>query len=266
MPEGSPTHLDLLLPTDPGRPAQLDVADLAAHYAYPAAAPGRCWVRANMVASLDGAAAGGGGRSAALSTPADRRVFHLLRGLADVVVVGAGTARSEGYGPVAEHPDLADAREAQGRRRSAVLVQLSRSGRAHAGRGTFANPGDAYVVVAQDDSDAVDAAVDSAGAASVLLAPSASGGGPDLAVVLAMLAARGLTRVLCEGGPSLLDDLVAADLLDELCLTTSPLLGGGSQLRLLGGQGSDTRRMRLAGLLHADSALLGRWVRDRPMS
>ena len=255
-------RFDVLLPgrrsTDGGEPA-----DLAVHYAHPLPSDGGCWVRANMVISLEGAAAGADGRSAPLSSPADRRLFHLLRGLADVVLVGAGTARRERYGPVAEHPGLVTGRGAAGQRPAAVLVQLSRSGRAEAGRGMFAQPGDAFVVVAMDDADAVEEAVAAAGEEAVLLAPRAPAGGPDLSVVLGMLAARGLRRVLCEGGPSLLADLVAEDLLDELCLTTSPVLGGGPNLGLLGHGVPEARRMRLAGLLHADSALFARWVRDR---
>src|SRR5205823_5239478 len=52
-----------------------------------------------MVASLDGAATVRG-RTGGLSGGADRQVFAMLRALADVIVVGAGTARIEGYGPV----------------------------------------------------------------------------------------------------------------------------------------------------------------------
>lgn len=271
MPEPVAPGFDVLLPAGslpaagatagPGR--LTDATTLAEHYAYPSTADGRCWVRANMVTSLDGAAAGADGRSALLSGPADRRLFHVLRGLADVVLVGAGTARAEGYGPVTEHPELQGLRAAAGQRPAAVLVQVSRSGRAGAARGLFDRVGDAYVVVAMDDADAVDNAVDAAGEESVLLAPPAGIGGPDLAVVLAMLAARGLHRVLCEGGPSLLADLVAADLLDELCLTTSPVLGGGARLGLLGREVAEARPMSQAGLLQAGSTLFARWVRDR---
>ncbi len=76
---------------------QSDLADedLARLYAYP---PGP-WLRANFVASVDGAAHLDGA-SAGLSSDADRHVFALLRTLADVVLVGAGTARTERYGPV----------------------------------------------------------------------------------------------------------------------------------------------------------------------
>ncbi|MGH3991829.1 MAG: dihydrofolate reductase family protein, partial [Pseudonocardiaceae bacterium] len=88
-----------------------EIADI---YAYPNP-PSRkdCWVRANFVASLDGAATLDG-RSEPLSSPADKRVFRLLRALADVILVGAGTVRVEGYGwthlDVAEHSFLRHSR------------------------------------------------------------------------------------------------------------------------------------------------------------
>jgi riboflavin biosynthesis pyrimidine reductase len=81
-----------LLPSPTARP--IDDAALAAEYAYPdASAP---WVRVNFVASADGAVSVEG-RSRPLGSPADRRVFGLLRELADVVLVGAGTVRVEDY-------------------------------------------------------------------------------------------------------------------------------------------------------------------------
>src|SRR5262250_3460046 len=83
----------------PGGSALTDAA-LAGLYAYPdpRASPGR-WVRANMVASLDGAATLDG-RTRGLSSEADEQVFAMLRALSDVILVGAGTARAEHYGPV----------------------------------------------------------------------------------------------------------------------------------------------------------------------
>jgi riboflavin biosynthesis pyrimidine reductase len=62
------------------------------------AGAGRPWVRVNMISSLDGAIAVRG-RSGTLGGPPDRRLFMVLRSLADVIVVGAGTMRTEGYGP-----------------------------------------------------------------------------------------------------------------------------------------------------------------------
>ena len=81
-----------------------DADGLADAYAYP---DGRTWIRANFVSTVDGAARGTDGRSASISPEVDRSVFALLRSLADVILVGAGTARQEGYEPV--RPDEVDA-------------------------------------------------------------------------------------------------------------------------------------------------------------
>lgn len=78
---------------------ELSDDDLAALYEFPAVGD-KTWVRAIFISSADGAAEGADGASASLSNPGDRRVFALQRSLRDVVLVGAGTARTEGYRPV----------------------------------------------------------------------------------------------------------------------------------------------------------------------
>ena len=237
---------------------------LGAHYAYPASvADGRAWVRANMVTSLDGSVTGADGRSASVSGTADKQVFRVLRGLADVVLVGAGTARTEGYGPARPHPAFARARRDAGRREAAVVVQVTRSGVVASGRGMFDATGAALVALPAGDDEAYRRAVATAGADGVLLAGHVDDGGTDLADLLARLADRRLTRVLCEGGPALLGAMAAADLLDELCLTTSPVLVAGGGNRSVVGAGVDPLRFGLAGLLHADGTLLARWERRR---
>jgi riboflavin biosynthesis pyrimidine reductase len=58
------------------------------------------WLRVNFVASVDGSAQGSDGRSGTINNEVDKQVFHALRRSADVILVGAGTARAERYGPV----------------------------------------------------------------------------------------------------------------------------------------------------------------------
>lgn len=262
MPEPGGT-LDVLLgPHAPGQVEVSDVDALVAHYAAGAQQEGR-WLRANMVGSVDGAAAGADGRSGSISSPVDKSVFGLLRGVADAVLVGAGTARAEGYGPAGRHRVLAARREQAGRRGSAVVVQVTRSGRVEAARGMFEEPGRALVVMPDGDAEGLARARDVAGADAVVLAGHVDDGGPDLARALDALAERGLRHVLCEGGPSLLGDVLRADLLDELCLTTSPVLVAGDAPRVAVGAPAGPHGFRLAGLLHADSTLLARWVRRR---
>jgi riboflavin biosynthesis pyrimidine reductase len=62
--------------------------------------------------------------------------------------------------------------------------------------------------------------------------------------------------VLCEGGPHLLGDLAAADLLDELCLSLSPTLAGPGASRIIAGQPLEARRMKLAHVLAGDDGFL----------
>lgn len=261
------SELDVLLGSaagDPVRVARADPAALAELYPWPEPPAGRhTWVRATMVQSLDGATAGDDGRSGSVSSAVDREVFRMLRGLADVVLVGAGTARAEGYGPALVNRDLVGARRSRGSRDAAVVAQVTSSGGVEAGRGMFDEPGAALVVLADGDPAALERAVDVAGQDAVVLAGHMDDGGVDLAAALGALADRGLPRVLCEGGPALLGALAAADLLDEMCLTTSPTLVGGEAVRVVTGEALAGRRYVLAGLLHSDSSLLARWVRDR---
>jgi riboflavin biosynthesis pyrimidine reductase len=87
----------------------------------------------------------------------------------------------------------------------------------------------------------------------------------DLRGTLGALASRGLSRVLCEGGPRLLADITAAGLLDELCLTLSPVLAGSEPVRVLASSGRPgetafpARRLELAHLLEEDGVLFGRY-------
>ena len=83
----------------------------------------------------------------------------------------------------------------------------------------------------------------------------------DIRAMLAQLAERGLTRVLCEGGPHLLGSLQAAQALDELCLTVSPALAGPGAGRITAGVGVEPQRMRLAHVLTDDELLFTRYVR-----
>lgn len=230
-------------------------AELAEAYAYPPvdpADPGRPWVRVNFVASADGAATAAG-RSAGLGSAADRKVFGLLRELAEVIVVGAGTARAENY---------------RGARR--------------ASRVTGRPPPIAVVTATGDlDPDAV-LFTDTSVPPLVVTGRACPAGnrgrlraaGADLVVLdtvrvtpaglLSTLAGRGLRRVLCEGGPRLFGDLIAEDSVDELCLTISPVLAGGDAGRIADGDaGRELRGMRLVGALTETDALLLRYVRDR---
>jgi riboflavin biosynthesis pyrimidine reductase len=232
-------------------PSYDDDVDLLAAYRWP---EDRAWVRANMVSSLDGSAVRDG-RSEGLSGPADQAVFRVLRGLADVVLVGAGTARTEGYRALRAKPAYAEVRAALGQRPAPVLAVVSGRLALDPSSELFHGGAEPTVVVTCEGSDAgVRARL--AEAAEVVIRGSDA---VDLAGALDHLADRGLTRVLCEGGPSLLADLVAAGRLDELCLTFSPQLVGGAGRRIL--DGADLAvPLSVGHVLEADGVLLTRYV------
>lgn len=187
---------------------------------------GRPWVMANMVASVDGAYAVDG-RSAGLGTAGDRLVFHALRGLADVVLVGAGTARDERYRRPAANPELLDARTRLGQAPAPRLVLVSRSGRIPADQPFLHGEGAEPLLV-----HAGTAEVD--GPPGVETMACGADGGVDLHELLRRLHADGHRWVLTEGGPGLLGQLHVAELLDELFITTSPRLVGGRDVGVLG--------------------------------
>jgi riboflavin biosynthesis pyrimidine reductase len=240
-----------LLP--PGRDVQ--PPDLAALYAYPAGLD-RAWVRANMIESADGAAAVDG-LSGGLSGPGDRAVFRVLRALADVILVGAGTAREEKYRPARVRPEWAGLRA--GRPAAPPIAVLSgRLGLDLAGPLlTGPVPGARTIVITSAAADpGLRAAVTAH--ADVIVAGEQQ---VDLAAAVGELAQRGHRRILAEGGPRLLGQLAAAGLLDELCVTVSPVLAGGPAGRILHGPpGGRPARLDLAHLLADDGYLFCRYL------
>lgn len=183
--------------------------------------PGRPWVLANMVAGLDGGVAVDG-RVRGLSGPTDKALFVFLRSLADFVLVGAGTVRAERYGPVRLPTDLVDERRARGQQDAPTLVVVSASLRLDPDLPLLQGGSDRPVVVTCAASNH-GRRRELEQVADVVVAGDL---GVDLAVALGELAHRGAGTVLTEGGPLLLGELVTAGLLDELCLTIAPVVGG----------------------------------------
>lgn len=207
-------------------------------------------LRVNFVASTDGAVAVDG-LSAGLSSPTDKEVFRVLRMVCDALLVGAGTFRHENYRALTLDPARRAWRTEKGLSAYPCLVVFSKSLDLDPGHRalreapvrpvivTPADPGDhplrqvAEVIVAADPVAAVDA-----------------------------LRGKGMTSLLCEGGPGLLGILSGADLVDEVCLTVSPLLAGPGADRIVTGTPHGPRRMRLAHAFAADDGmLLTRWSR-----
>ncbi|MBC9735285.1 dihydrofolate reductase family protein [Nocardioides marmotae] len=214
-------------------PRNGDLADLYA-------VPRRPWLRANMVGTIDGAATGPDGRSGSINNAADHRVFGMLRSLADAVVVGAGTARAEGYGP-ADVPIVLVSRRAEvpptlrGHEPGRVLVATC--GTAEHLEEARALLGHEHVLVLGEES-------------------------VDLVALRAALVARGWESLLSEGGPHLLADLLAAGLVDELCTTVVPRVVAGEGPRITAGPPADVPLL-LELLLEERGTLLARWFVER---
>jgi len=248
------TQLSLL-----GGAVAVDDDQLYRLYAYPADLI-RCVVRANAIASLDGGATTGG-TSGGLGAAGDRRLFAVQRELADVIVVGAGTARAENYGGARMSIAQRQRRQARGQGEIPPLALVTRSGLLEHDlpvlTGSEVRP---LVLTAAAAAD--DARSRLRSTAEVIDCSAADPGQVDLAVLLDRLADRGLPRVLCEGGPSLLGAFIAAGLLDEMCLTSAPILVGGSAVRIAAGGPDVATRMRRAHVLTDDDGYLySRYVR-----
>lgn len=253
----------LLHPVD-GQPAGALTRDGLVHlYRWPRAA-GFARVRSNFVATLDGSVQGLDGRSGSINTESDHEVFALHRGLADVILVGAGTVRDEGYRAVDLEPWQTSLRVAEGLAPFPTLVVITGSLRLDP---AFADPphehGPVIVVTTAEHDDAAVRPFQDRGA-QVLRSPGAT---IELTWVLAQLAAAGLTRVLCEGGPSLHRDLIAQGLLDELSLTLAPSAVGGVGHRSTSGAALTERAdFQLAFVLLGDDQTLFTSYRRRESS
>lgn len=251
----------LLLPTDATFVTDpMDDDGLSHVYAYPAdVGPERPWVRANFVATLDGAATGNDGHSGSINTGADREVFLLLRALSDVVLVGAGTARTEGYRPPKTKARWTALRARLGMTSPPSIAVVSRSADvppllSEQREGA----GDVFMITCTDaPPEAVRLARHTLGQDRVIVCGDQS---VDLRVAIHELAERGMSRILCEGGPHLMQGLVASGVLDELCLTVSPLLVGGEHPRIVAGPEMSLDLVPHS-LIEADGALIGRWLR-----
>jgi riboflavin biosynthesis pyrimidine reductase len=253
-------HADPLSAAGPITPATAGVDDLIAAlgeiYAYE---EGPC-VRANMIASVDGAIMLDG-RSGGLSGPADRLVFRVLRSLADVIVVGAGTARAERYRQV--QPGELWQQFRTGRPPAPPIAVLTRRLDLDLTSKLFGDVGLARTIVITTEQAPQDRLQAAARVADVVVAGKEDVGP---AASINVLGQRGYRRILVEGGPNLLGQLTAADLVDELCLTISPVLEGGySAARVTmaphGDGPAKIAGLRLASVLQDDGFLLTRYAR-----
>ncbi|HTN25946.1 MAG TPA: dihydrofolate reductase family protein [Solirubrobacteraceae bacterium] len=248
-----PVTLRRLLP----QPAELTADELAATLDFAALAPpARPYVAVNMVATVDGRATVSG-RTAPISSTADRQVFHALRTRVDAVMVGAGTVRTERYGRLVRDPARREQRHAAGLDPDPLAIVVS---------GRLDIPPD--VPLLQDPAQRVvfvtasDAVIEGCAASVAYLRSPAV----DLPAALARLRAEhGVRSILCEGGPTLNGSLLAEDLIDELFLTTfATVAGGAGALTIVeGGAVAGPRALELVWLLACGSELFARYARAR---
>jgi riboflavin biosynthesis pyrimidine reductase len=233
-------------------PRPLDEEGLARAYAV----AGDHGVRVNFVTSADGAVELAG-LSRGLSSPADRRVFGVLRMLCDAVLVGAGTVRREGYHAVRLDERQRAWRTARGLSPYPRLVVVSRGLDLDPRQDAFADAPIPPVVLTAAASPA-DRRRALSGVAEVVTVGERD---VDLAAAVPLLRGDGLRHVLSEGGPQVLGALTAADLVDELCLSVSPVLAGPGANRITAGPPSAPRSLTLRHALAAEGMLLLRYGR-----
>ena len=231
---------------------ELDDLELAEAYAYPR----ERWLRTNMVMSADGAGSLDG-LSGGLSAAGDKRVFGILRVLADVVLVGSGTAEAENYKPARPRPALASLRA--GRPATATIAVISGSLDLDLESPLFTDaPADARTIVITREAARPELRAAAAKVADVIVAGQDK---VDLPAALTALADQGLSRVNCAGGPHLLSQVAAGGLLDELTLTVSPILAGPGAGRIVAGAAfASASPLTLAQILTEDGYLFCRYL------
>jgi len=242
-----------------GSVGELDGDKLPELYDYPADL-NRVWLRANFIASLDGAASVGG-TTGGLGGPGDRAVFSLLRELADVILVGAGTVRVENYSGARPTVAQRQRRQACGQSEVPQLAIVTKSGLLDRDMPVFTRTEVPPLVLTC--AAATDRIRDGlAGVADVVDCSGHDPMGVEEAALLAALADRGLYRVLTEGGPTLFGSFVEREMLDELCLTIAPSLIGGQSDRISASPGQVLTGMRCAHILtDEDGYLYTRYVK-----
>jgi riboflavin biosynthesis pyrimidine reductase len=246
--------MHLIWPTDPGLETSLDDEALLDLYAPP---PTRQWLRVNFVTSLDGAVEVDG-YSRGLSGKPDQKVLGLLRQQCDALMVGAGTLRHEGYGPIRLNAQRRAWRREQGLAEIPPLVIVSAALDLNPEARALAEAPVRPIVLTRAAAPAERQAALASVADVVLCGETVV----DLALGLGDLHARGLDQILCEGGPHLFGALLAADVVDELCLTVSPLLAGPGAGRIVAGVTRDApAELRLQHIVEADGMLLTRYAR-----
>lgn len=229
-------------------------ADIVLTSAYPRA--DEPVLRVNFVASVDGAATVDG-VSGGLGGPGDKLIFNTLRMSCDALVVAAGTVRNENYDALRLDEPSRKWRLSQDLPEFPAMVVVSGALDLDPEQLIFSDAPVRPLVVTHAAAPA-DRRARVARLAEIVTVGAER---VDLAAMVAELHARGLTQLLCEGGPHLFGALIAEDLVDELCLTVSPLLAGGAAGRIAAGPDGPPRELSLRHILAEGDMLFLRYAR-----
>ncbi len=239
--------------------ADLDQATLIDRYAPPTDVDS--WLRINMVSSIDGAVEVDGA-SHQLSSADDMRVFRVLRMHCDVLITGAGTVRADAYRPLKMTPERLEWRRAHGRSDHPVMAVVTRDANLDLEAPLFTDSPVTPIVITC--AAAPRQRLDALGrVAQVLIAGDDT---VDFSQARQRLRERGLRQQLCEGGPHILGELTAADLVDEMCFTLSPTMAGAGSGRITAGPRSALRHMNLEHVIHANGNLMLRYTRTHAVA
>ncbi len=253
----------------PSAPAtNLSEDQILAHYEW----PDEVWVRANMVSSVDGSAHGPDGLSGTINSTPDKALFSLLRRTCDVIIAGAGTVRAEDYRLPQTRPEVAAARRDAGLAEAPALVVITRTADIPADSRLFTEPisdgyaeGDLMIVTTSRTSDAARAEL--AAQPRVDEVMDLGEQDVDLNRLINQLAENGMRRILVEGGPHLLAEFIDQNLLNDLCLSITPVIVGSlppdvqDGRIVVGAVGTGSaRQVDLVSAIAADGTLLTRYL------
>ena len=215
----------------------------------------RPFVAMNFVATVDGRATIAG-RSGPIGSEVDTAMLVGLRTRFEAVMIGAGTMRSERYGPPVPNPAKRERRERAGLPPHPLMVIVS---------GRLELPWDAPLFTEGAGEVLVfTVSEDEPPATETTLEVVRHQGRVDLAAALLYLREeRGVRSVLSEGGPRLHGEMQAEGLVDDLFLTVSPKLSGGPAPRIIEGELPEVAALELAWLLEEDGELFARYRRAR---
>lgn len=208
-------------------------------------------IRVNFISSADGAVTRSG-RAGGLGGPADHLLMQVLRTMADVVLVGAGTVRAEGYAGLGLQPADQDWRQEHLLTATPPLAIVSNLLDLEPGSPVFAGANGRPLLVTFANAPA-DRRELLAQVAEVLTCGEQA---VDLPMLVSQFATRGLFQILCEGGPHLFGSLLAADLVDEVCLTVAPRFLAGNAGRIAVWDQELDRSFGLASMLSDDDGFV----------